>query len=307
MQETTFDLEVPTPAEAEDLRRRGVQLPQVSGASSTPRTHSDFVDRRLEAVGFGIYLFGYHLYCGGIALPVYVPDSYVNLNLTAATPISDAIYPSREAALADIPFGPRKPGESEPFAYYRGVGGLVVPTVFSPATTPVVVDTMLAARRELARQVQEELTVLALALAGGLLIRGAYGIIKRIRGALSGRSAGAAEVSPSTLGQNIGEAVRSLPGGRRVEIGRRVSAAKLSQGDAAVATGEASRVAFGRIGGTVRLPNGDVVVPSVQPGMNQPIFVVRPTGEVLPARATISVPTPIDPVNPVKITDVKLE
>ena len=101
--------------------------------------------------------------------------------------------------------------------------------------------------------------------------------------------------------------MKALPTGKRATIAKRVSGANLSQDEAVIATGEASKRAFGRIGGPVTPPNGDIVVPSVSVGSDQPVFVVKPTGQVLPARATISTAQPLDLANPLRITDVKLE
>ena len=101
--------------------------------------------------------------------------------------------------------------------------------------------------------------------------------------------------------------VRVLPGGKRAGIAQQVTTARLSQADAATATGEASRVAFGRIGTSVRMPNGDFVVPSVQVGPNQPVFVVQPNGSVAPARATIFVTQPINLQQPLTISNIVIE
>jgi hypothetical protein len=108
-------------------------------------------------------------------------------------------------------------------------------------------------------------------------------------------------------GRAIGEQVRTLQTGKRAGIAQQVTAAQLPQADAATATGEASRVAFGRIGSTVQLPSGDLVVPSVQAGPNQPVFIVRPNGAVVPGRATIAVTQPLSLTQPLTITNVTPE
>jgi hypothetical protein len=304
-----IDLETTTPQEIERLRDQGVQLPSASAQATSPRAHSDFIDRRCSAVGYGIYLFGYLLFCEGVTLPVHLPDAHVNLALTNAAPINNSIYPDRESALADFPIGPRPLGQPYPFAYYRAAGGLVVPTVFSPATTPRTVQTMLAARRQLAQEVQHDLVVLALSLVGGLLVRALYSKVVRAgqtEPAPGGRSGTPTTRSPVDLGKEFGAEVAKIPAGKRAALATRVTQANLSQADAVTATGEASKVAFGRIAGTVKMPNGDMIVPSVQTGPGQPIFVVRPNGQVLRARATISANT-LDPANALRITDIELE
>ena len=50
-----IDLEAVTADEAQRLRNQGVQLPAVK-ASVDPRTRADYIDNRLTAVGFSIYL-----------------------------------------------------------------------------------------------------------------------------------------------------------------------------------------------------------------------------------------------------------
>lgn len=64
-QAVDVDFEVPTPQRSEALRQSGVQLPRVSSKTAEPRTHRDFVDLRVTAVGFGITEGGYLLYCEG--------------------------------------------------------------------------------------------------------------------------------------------------------------------------------------------------------------------------------------------------
>lgn len=211
--ETGIDLEVPDPAEAERLRAQGVNLPKVSAVSANPRNHTDFVDNRLIAVGWGVYLFGAHVYVSELALPVFVPNAYIDLNLHNAVPINESIYPSRDAALKDVPLGPWAANQPVPFAYYRATGGLVVPTIFSPATTPKTIDTLLSAMSEVGKQVANELTVLALSLVGAMLLRGIFSRIARV-----GEDEAGPPVArdPISLGRKIGEEVRVCrPAGER--------------------------------------------------------------------------------------------
>jgi hypothetical protein len=70
------ELEVASPGERERLRQQGVTLPGVSPQSADPRSHRDYVDRTVRAVGYGIYVGGYLLYVDGLDLPVLVPESY---------------------------------------------------------------------------------------------------------------------------------------------------------------------------------------------------------------------------------------
>lgn len=296
--DTTFDLEVPTPAQAAELRRLGVQLPSVSAQSADARGHSDFVDRRLVAVGFGIYLGGFHLYVDGVALPIFVPQNYVSFAAPAGTPGNLAVFPSRADAERAAGSGPGS------FGYYRSYAGLIVPTLFTPTSTPRTCATMRQAMADLGNQVAHDLVAFALSYIGIRILSGVY---SRLIRASQNIGTPTPVRSPVEIGARIGNEVRSMPGGRRVAIAQRVTAARLGQADAATATGEASRVAFGRIGGTVRLPNNDLVVPSVQLGENQPVFLVRPNGSVVPARATISQTQPLSLENPITLTNIRPE
>jgi hypothetical protein len=132
-----IDFEAPTPRRAGELSQSGVQLPRVSQGLADPRAHRDFVDLRVTAVGFGITAGGYLLYCEGLSLPVLVPESQVDLELTSAQPLNASIYPDRDTALGDL--AARAPESRHArYAHYRGAGGaLIVPTLFSPAVAPV--------------------------------------------------------------------------------------------------------------------------------------------------------------------------
>ncbi|MGQ5640498.1 MULTISPECIES: eCIS core domain-containing protein [unclassified Streptomyces] len=177
-----IDVEAVTAQEAVSLQQRGIRLPSASGAAADPKlSHPDYVDRRVEAVGYGIYEGGYLLYCTGLPLPILVPESYVSFASVPRAPVDPAIHPNREAAVQSIPIGPPKAGQPLPYAYYRAAGGLVVPTHFSPITTPRTVETALQARRQLADEVQRELVILALELVGGALIAALAGRLARIR------------------------------------------------------------------------------------------------------------------------------
>jgi hypothetical protein len=66
-----IELEVPTPEEAERLRSMGVTLPSVSAISADPKNRSDYIDRKVTAVGYGIYV-GFLVFCEGLPLPVQV-------------------------------------------------------------------------------------------------------------------------------------------------------------------------------------------------------------------------------------------
>jgi len=124
----------------------GVKLPV---ASADPRLNSDFIDRRLKAVGVGLSGADFILFCDGIPDPIALPLDYIDLDTSKSAPVDHLIYPSREVALDHVPFGPEQPGAASPFAFYRAVGGLVVPTRFSAASAPETVRLIKAAREKL--------------------------------------------------------------------------------------------------------------------------------------------------------------
>lgn len=74
---TEFELEAATPEEVERLHRHGIDLPRVSAQAANPWNHGDYIDRRMKAVGYGIYIGSYYIYCDGLPLPILLPDSYV--------------------------------------------------------------------------------------------------------------------------------------------------------------------------------------------------------------------------------------
>jgi hypothetical protein len=169
-----INLEAPTPQRAEELRQSGVRLPRVSQGTADPRAHRDFVDPRMTAVAFGITVGGYVLYCDGLPLPGFVPESHVDLGLKSAQPLNASIYPDRDTALAAVAARASGSGHAR-YAYYRGAGGaLIVPTVFSPATTPRIAQTMREVRKHLSEKVQSELKVVLLTVAGTKVLQGVF-------------------------------------------------------------------------------------------------------------------------------------
>ncbi|OJT25559.1 hypothetical protein BO221_06715 [Archangium sp. Cb G35] len=134
----------------------------------------------MTAVGFGLTEGGYLLYCEGLALPVLVPESQVDLGVTSAEPLGAFIYPDRDSALADLEARGAEAGQLG-YAWYRGAGGaLIVPTLFSPATTPRIARTMLEVREHLAQTTQRELKVLLLTLTGTKVLQGVFSRVLRV-------------------------------------------------------------------------------------------------------------------------------
>jgi hypothetical protein len=175
-----IDFEAPPPQYVEHLRQRGVSLPRASAGTADPRTHRDFVDLRVTAVGFGLTAGGYLLYCEGLELPVLVPEIHVDLTLTHAARPSASIYPNRDTALAALADNATGTGGTS-YAYYRGAAGaLIVPTHFSPATTPRIARTMLEVRQDLSQSTQRELKVLLLSLTGTRVLQGLFSRVVRV-------------------------------------------------------------------------------------------------------------------------------
>lgn len=361
------DIEVVTPQRKEELRRLGVALPTGSGTLGDPRQHSDFIDNRLTAVGYGIYVGGYHLYVTGVALPVLLPNVLVDLSARPALAIGPEIYDSLDAAkeavrlVGPLPAGP--PADTVRFAYWRAYGGLVLPSVFSDVTAPRTLATARLAMSDLAQQVTRDLTATALSLMGTRILSAAYSKLMRAVSRWGGQPVrlpgppgetmppaspgtvgggtkpparpglgatrpatpageetpplppGAATTPPAgaisnanesavALGKRIGESIKSLSSGKRSAIARQISAKELPPTQAAAAAESASTAAFGANGGTVRLPNGDLVVTPAKIGMELPVFVVRPNGQVLLAKADIEIAVPMNKTNPLTIKNV---
>ncbi len=177
-QAVEVDFEAASPQWAGELHQKGVHLPRSSRGLADPRSHRDFVEHRVTAVGFGITAGGYLLYCDGLPLPVLVPESHVDLTLTRVEPLNESIYSDRDTALADMEA--RAPGAGR-YAYYRGAGGaLIVPTLFSPATTPRIAWTMLEVRKHLSETLHSEMKVLLLTLTGTKTLQGAFSRVMRV-------------------------------------------------------------------------------------------------------------------------------
>jgi hypothetical protein len=158
------------------LSQRGVQLPRSAQGLADPRAHRDFIDSRVEAVGYGISEGGWVLFCEGLPLPVLVPEEQVNLWPDGAQVLDGTVYSDRETALAAQGTG----AAHGRYAYYRGAGGaLIVPTVFSPASTPRIARTMLQVRRDLSETVQRDLKVMLLTMTGTKVLQGVFSRVVR--------------------------------------------------------------------------------------------------------------------------------
>lgn len=284
----SFDLEQATPEQQAELERRGIHLPGASAAGSDPRRHGDYIDNRVTAVGYGIFLGGYLVYCDGLPVPVFVPEEEVAFGQAAADTPDTAIYPTRAEAVGATPYGPPAPGRGPAVAFYRGAGGAVVaPTVLSAATTPRFVECALRARRELADQVQRELVVLAVTLVAGMALRALLDRVARIGG-------GDPEPPPrldfATSGEEFGVRMAQemqqagYRGNPFREFMRRLNALprRLPPQEAAEAIRVATPRFNSRMGTMPPVQVGDVlVVPSRAPIPNAPVMGVRADGTVI--------------------------
>jgi hypothetical protein len=149
----------------------GLTLPS---AHADPSSHRDYIDRRVTAVGVGLSGTDFILFCEGLDDPIALPIDYIDLVNTNSVPVDHIIYSGREEALAHIPFGPPAPGTPSNFAYYRGIGGLVVPTTLSAASAPETVDSIKRARdklRSFTKEITDTLIVSVLLYITGALIK----------------------------------------------------------------------------------------------------------------------------------------
>lgn len=205
-------LEVPSPELEEQHRRLGIQLPTVERESADPRVHADFIENRIQAVGFGVYLGGYFLFCEGFDLPIFLPADHVDFSDSDAVPINYAIHSSHAEARSILSTTPPESGHSGRYAFARGAGGrLIVPTIISRASAPRTFETITAARRDLGRFVTQELTTVAVTLLGGIVVRAALSVIAR----LGGRSTGARDAN--VVGASIHRRIK--PVNERINIG----------------------------------------------------------------------------------------
>jgi hypothetical protein len=153
---------------------------QINMRVSSPKDDARYIDRIVTAVGYSIYIGGYHVFCEGINVPVFVPDNMVDFGLGVANEATNQLFDTIDEAKAAAAACSRKPA----IAYFVGAGGAVVaPTVICPATAPQLVATMFEARRMLSKAVSDELAVLAVSLVGGMILRA---VMSRIVGAQRG-------------------------------------------------------------------------------------------------------------------------
>ena len=99
------------------------------------------------------------------------------------------------------------------------------------------------------------------------------------------------------------ESLRGRPGSF-YEIADRINSAKTSRQDAIIAA-ESATGANGLRLVRMPMPDGNVVISSVLPGVGKPVLVVDLNGKVAYASATIEVSMTVNPQNPLIIKDVE--
>jgi hypothetical protein len=156
---------------------------------TVPNARAGYIDTRMEAIGYNIYLEGFQIYCSGMSTPIYVSDSLLKLDVEKAEAIDSTVYDTLEKANDAMRRAPAKAKGVIPFAYYQGAGGAVIaPTIFSPATTPRIIATYYEARTLYADYMIQALTGVAISIVGGMALRMILGRIYR---------AGSGELKPA--------------------------------------------------------------------------------------------------------------
>jgi hypothetical protein len=168
--ELTGEVEAPSLEQVPQDQSAGVNLPAVSKEAADPQANVDYIDRRVTAVGYGIY-DGFMIFCG-LSQPINVSERLMYFGGGKYESASSEIFDDYGTASKQLPYGPPAPGAALPYAYFRvGNTGVIAPTTFSSTTTPRIVKSGWAAAQELKRQVQTELVYIALSIIGGMAVR----------------------------------------------------------------------------------------------------------------------------------------
>jgi hypothetical protein len=180
-----------------------------SFTTDAPRDRDDYIDRRLSAVGYSIYLGGYQIYLSETPIPIFLPEYLVLEGVREAYSIGNRVYDDYRTAAEAARAAPPAAGVSDRFAYFRAPGGVVAPTFFSPVTTPRIIATIQTARASLATEVQEGLVILVATFLGGGILRQIAGRIVRV----AAEGLGARSAASGAETRAVGVAPRPAPGG----------------------------------------------------------------------------------------------
>ena len=149
----------------------GSGMPQ---AFADPSSNSDFIDRRINAVGVDLSGANFILFCDGVDTPIALPLDYIEFGNTQYVSVDQFIYSDREEALSHVIFGPYAANVPSQFAYYRAIGGLIVPTRFSTTSSPETMKLIRAAMSKLrgfTKEITDTLVVAVLFLIGTKLVK----------------------------------------------------------------------------------------------------------------------------------------
>jgi len=148
-----------------------------AGDATTPITRRpEYIDNAMDKMLYGIYLGGFVLYMKGTDETVFVSNRFL-VDRENSRSVGDCIYGTVQEAQAGVAAYTRPDDKTPRHAYYWGGGGkYIVPDVISIATTPRIMATLFEARKELANQVQRDLTGVA---TGMIISKGlSYGYSK---------------------------------------------------------------------------------------------------------------------------------
>ena len=154
--------------------------PDGTPVHTPPNDRADYIDIRMEAIGYNIYLGGCQVYVSGMVSPIFVSNDFLKLDVDKAAAVDGSVHDTLERATDAIKRAPAMGAGVTPFAFYRGAGGAVIaPTIFSPATTPRIIATYYEARRLYSEYVVNTLTGTAIGIAGGIVTRMIIGRLYR--------------------------------------------------------------------------------------------------------------------------------
>jgi hypothetical protein len=152
-----------------------------------PRRKASYIDNRVEAVGWGLYVGtlsgtpgSFLVYCRGMTDPILLPWHLTRFESDPRTPMGtdghgDAMYANREEAMKAAP------DPDTQVAFFPTAGGMVAPTIFTPNTTPRLMAAAQEAFETTIAEVQAELIVVAFSIVAGALGRYALKRLQRAK------------------------------------------------------------------------------------------------------------------------------
>ncbi|RIK43900.1 MAG: hypothetical protein DCC58_09030 [Chloroflexi bacterium] len=187
---------------------------QLNLNQSRERQSPKYIDNVAYQVMVGVNLPGYFVYCNGQDLPIVIPWEYVNYSTNPVPAVDEVVYNDRSAALAQIAANPAAPRAAH--AYFQAAGGFTAPTIFSFATAPHIVGMLQDALGRLQTEVQHELTIQALFLAGSVVANFASVAFGRNTGSAKPDPKGPSRPTPPTAGKPGSVGAMRLP---KFEVG----------------------------------------------------------------------------------------